>query len=648
MADNGTGKSNTERKYGLVPKLGGWVITYLDDAGLVSAMSLAGARETTSRKADGMHRYWIVSEDNFANVKTLLDLLGYTPHEQKPVTQTAYRAELVSVAEKTPKPAESQVSTAQTEPVAEPQAGTSKTTVYPIHTINTWFKERIRQYMRAEFWVEGELLEIKQKNGSRYFEIIEQMPEMPGSSTRTKKSGKDDNYRLNCIIWASEWNRLAPVLENDRFSKGNKIHVKGHLDSYNINNSVSLIVNDVDLLFEEGAFYKQKLIIREKLEKMGICYNNRNLPMPYLPLRLALFSNESAAGWGDFINVIYTSMFPFDIQLFEISVQGGGLESSFLREFQRLEKIGFDKFDLALVLRGGGSTQDLYDFNSIKIAECIARCPLKFLIGIGHDKDWTVLDEIATRAATPLAAGTLLVNIINNILGQLDKLSDDLRHYTNQYLERSQTQLRLLREQMRSCAESGLVRAQTQLANYRSDIAQSAKDTLKDRRFDIARMRADIEHLVGSRCSARHSELQQLRQSLAFTVEQGRTNARNQLESYRSQIDSCSGAILRDARADLARLRERLAESAALCQQNAMRRLVQYGELLRLLHPGEILNRGFVSVSDADGHRVRDARRLSAGEHLVINFANGKADVTVENVSVHAAGAESNKDRDET
>ena len=148
--------------------------------------------------------------------------------------------------------------------------------------------------------------------------------------------------------------------------------MRGHIDSYLMNNKPSFIVSEVDVYFEEGDFYKEKLIIENRLKEQGILDNNKKLPMPFLPLRLAVFSNESSAGWGDFIKKIYESMFPFEITIFQTALQGKELEPAMMKAFEMLEKYGTDKFDVGVILRGGGATKDLYDFNNYRIAEYIA------------------------------------------------------------------------------------------------------------------------------------------------------------------------------------------------------------------------------------------------------------------------------------
>lgn len=672
-----------EKTYGWVENRNGWVVTWLDDAGLSNAMKLEAAREIRILKRDGLtYQYWVVDKERFGNLRNLLDALGYISY-----TKAADAAQHI---QNPPKPAESVQKSLQSTPIPnsipssdtkgvafsrqptpapgsrtlqspQPADGSFRVVtetafradlsafsleqpqrtspskgakIYTVSQMNTAIKETFRKHLSTEVWVEGDIVDFRFGGKGYYFQLAEKNKD---ADENASKSGKKDSFTLDCVIWQSAWQRITSELSPDDIKKicnNTKTRMRGHIDSYLMNNKPSFIVSEVDVYFEEGDFYKEKLIIENRLKEQGILDNNKKLPMPFLPLRLAVFSNESSAGWGDFIKKIYESMFPFEITIFQTALQGKELEPAMMKAFEMLEKYGTDKFDVGVILRGGGATKDLYDFNNYRIAEYITRCPLKFLIGIGHGRDTTVLDDITSEdLITPTDVGVYLVGIISDIFNRLENAHRDLHIYSKQNLDRLQNKLSILSEQSKNLAQNGVHRAERQLDGFRTTIDRIARDNLKEKSYLIEKYRSDLENFSVIGRNHIQNQLATLRQTLNYGFEQNCERFRMQFESYRQTIGTLCNGLLRNAQMKLENSRNRLNDSACEGIRNAGNQLEQYRKMVELLRPDEMIKRGFVTVSDSSGHRITDISQIKEKDSLSIGFANGKAEVTVDRIT---------------
>ena len=133
--------------------------------------------------------------------------------------------------------------------------------------------------------------------------------------------------------------------------------------------------------------------------------------MPTLLKGVAIISSATAAGYGDFCDQLLHNEYGlhFDLRLFPAMMQGTNVEASVLAALEAVMEEA-DAFDVAVIIRGGGATSDLSDFESYSLAAAVAQMPLPVIVGIGHERDETVLDLVAhTRVKTPTAAAAFLI-----------------------------------------------------------------------------------------------------------------------------------------------------------------------------------------------------------------------------------------------
>lgn len=174
---------------------------------------------------------------------------------------------------------------------------------------------------------------------------------------------------------------------------------------------MSLNITDVNPEYTLGDLVRRRMQMIAKLQQEGIIDLNRSLEWPSPVQRVAVISAAGAAGYGDFINQLYSNRYRlrFQTTLYPAVLQGEKAAPSIIRALEQIAASGED-YDCVVIIRGGGATGDLASFDNYELAANIAMFPLPVIIGIGHERDVTLLDYVAhTRVKTPTAAAELLV-----------------------------------------------------------------------------------------------------------------------------------------------------------------------------------------------------------------------------------------------
>ncbi len=252
-------------------------------------------------------------------------------------------------------------------------------------------------------WVTAELSDVSARGGHCYMELLQKHPET--GATLAKARG---------VIWANVYSRLSVDFFNatgQRFASGLKVMVRASASMHPVY-GMSLVITAINPEYTMGDLLRRRREILERLQREGILEMNRRLEWCEVPLRIAVISARGAAGYGDFINQLYNnpSRLDFKTQLFEAVMQGDRTPSTIIAALNKIA-MQQDEWDGVVIIRGGGATSDLVAFEDYELAANIAQFPLPVIVGIGHERDITVLDYVANmRVKTPTAAAEWLIN----------------------------------------------------------------------------------------------------------------------------------------------------------------------------------------------------------------------------------------------
>jgi exodeoxyribonuclease VII large subunit len=188
---------------------------------------------------------------------------------------------------------------------------------------------------------------------------------------------------------------------------------------------LSLTVHDIDPTYTLGDMARRRHEIIQQLEEEGVLTLNKELLMPMLPQRVAVISAAGAAGYGDFCDQLMGNPYGFVFypKLFPAVMQGDRVEDTIIEALDRIAAEQ-EKWDVVVIIRGGGATSDLSGFDTYNLAANCAQFPLPIITGIGHERDDTVLDVVAhTRVKTPTAAAEYLIAALVDAATVLDGMA---------------------------------------------------------------------------------------------------------------------------------------------------------------------------------------------------------------------------------
>ena len=275
----------------------------------------------------------------------------------------------------------------------------------------------LRQGMPDAYWVQAELSEVREAyNGHCYIELVQKAER--GNTLLAKARG---------TIWANVYKILKPYFLNTTgqpFMAGIKVLLQVSVD-YHEQYGLSLTVHDIDPTYTLGDMARRRHEIIQQLEEEGVLTLNKELLMPMLPQRVAVISAAGAAGYGDFCDQLMGNPYGFVFypKLFPAVMQGDRVEDTIIEALDRIAAEQ-EKWDVVVIIRGGGATSDLSGFDTYNLAANCAQFPLPIITGIGHERDDTVLDMVAhTRVKTPTAAAEHLIACMVEVATTLDELT---------------------------------------------------------------------------------------------------------------------------------------------------------------------------------------------------------------------------------
>lgn len=322
-----------------------------------------------------------------------------------------------------------------------------------------------------DVWVVAELSDVRRSGGHCYMELLDKDPQT--GVTRA---------RIGAAIWANNFMRLEPWFRQSTgqsFATGLKVLVRGSIN-YHPAYGMKFIISMVDPSFTLGEVERHRREILNRLKEEGIIDINRSLPWPEVPLRVAIISASGAAGYGDFINQLYANAWHlrFETKLFPAVLQGERTVPSVISALDSIAAQA-DSWDCVVLIRGGGSTSDLLSFDDYELAANIAQFPLPVIVGIGHERDITVLDYVASmRVKTPTAAAEWLISRGVEALRRLHVLAADIGSCVSDRLAGCRTQLAQLAVSMTVVPHAVADRASARLSNARASLAEAGSRRL--------------------------------------------------------------------------------------------------------------------------------------------------------------------------
>ncbi len=414
------------------------------------------------------------------------------------------------------------------------------------------------------------------------------------SNHRRQSSGhhyftlKDDRSQLSCVLFRGGASLLPSSVT---LADGLQVQAHGDLTVYEARGQYQLIVQLVQPK-GVGALQARFEALKRKLQAEGLFDPDRKQELPPFPRTVGIVTSPTGAALQDMLNILRRRAPSVRVLVHPVRVQGQGAAAEVVRaveEFNRWSKAGDARrgVDVIVVARGGGSIEDLWEFNEETVARAIAASALPVVSAIGHEIDFTIADFVADlRAPTPSAAAELIAPDTGEILRRLAA--------AQQFIERH--------------LGEGIGAARERLA----DMDRGVLERELRRRTREERQRLDaLEDALGR---AAKSALQTLRSRLD---EKGcclKMAGPEQSLELRSQV--------------LSSQREKLEDLLCCAKERLHARLRAAEGMLRVLGPEATLARGYSITLNGRGEVVTSAGTVQAGERLTTRLSEG----TVESV----------------
>ncbi|MGN1246053.1 MAG: exodeoxyribonuclease VII large subunit [Muribaculaceae bacterium] len=300
------------------------------------------------------------------------------------------------------------------------------------------FNNRIKRLLNnpavCNCWIRADLSDVNVRGGHCYLELLEK-DERTGATVA----------KMRGIIWANRFAYLRQKflqVTGQEMRSGMKVMLEVSVN-YHEQYGISLIITDIDPSYTLGDMERLRREILARLKAEGIIDMNKQLEFPAVPQRIAVVSAAGAAGYGDFMNQLHHNAYglQFYTCLFPAVMQGKETVPSVTAALDRINR-HIDLFDCVVIIRGGGSTSDLNSFDDYTLAAYVAQFPLPVVVGIGHERDITILDYVACRRVkTPTAAAELLIGCGVEALARIDELREAIVSTAREYISEAQHQV---------------------------------------------------------------------------------------------------------------------------------------------------------------------------------------------------------------
>jgi exodeoxyribonuclease VII large subunit len=413
-----------------------------------------------------------------------------------------------------------------------------------------------------DVWVSGEVAGVRrQSSGHVYFTL------------------KDAQATVDAAVWASVARRIRFELVD-----GIEVVARGKVEIYAPRGRYSLVVQEVE---PRGAGARALALeqLKERLAAEGLLDPARKRPLPYLPRRVGVATSPTGAALQDFLRVLHGRFPGVEVYVAPCRVQGEGAAATVISALRLLADFGVE---VAVVTRGGGSAEDLWEFNDERLARFIAAFPVPVVSAVGHEVDVTVADLVAdVRAATPTHAAEILVPVREDLEAGLAALRGRLRRAASAALEQRRRELRALRAE------------------------------LSDPRRVLSDHRRRLDDLVHRAEVAAGARLRRERDRLSWAAEAlRRREPRARLRHLRARVDGA---------------RERLVAWSAARFRREGERLLRLQGRLEPANVAGVLSRGF-ALALRDGRLLRGSEEARPGDPVRVVLGQGWLDARVESV----------------
>ncbi len=395
---------------------------------------------------------------------------------------------------------------------------------------------------------------------------------------------KDENSSIDCNVWKFVYERSGVQLRD-----GMEIQMTGSFNVYDKMGSLSFVAKSLSVA-GEGLLRQQVALLAKRLEAEGLMQPSRKRKIPIFCERIAVVTSMSGSVKDDVLRTLNRRNPLVSIQLSGAQVQGEGAPQDIIRAMKRAATYNPE---VILLVRGGGSYEDLMTFNDEELARYIANCPIPVVTGIGHEPDVTICDMVSDRrTSTPTAAAESIAPSFDEIVKAYNARRDRLTNALSAQIVKESQYAEALASHM-FLAEQNFIRLKSQYIQSLGD-----KQCMKDP--------------TGF---------------LDMKVNDFNQTTKRFYDAWDRYYEKKSEGVLRSQN-DMERLKGHLFDRFESS-------LSRYAASLDALSPLKVLGRGYSLMQDEKGHVIESVHNLKQGEKVHVKLLDGEASCIVDSIQAN-------------
>lgn len=320
------------------------------------------------------------------------------------------------------------------------------------------------------FWVSGEVSNFtRAASGHWYFSL------------------KDSSAQVRCVMFKGRNSYLDWIPQ-----EGDKVEARCTVTLYEARGDFQLTVEFVQKA-GLGALFAAFEKLKAKLQQAGLFDAALKKPLPAYPKRIGIVTSPDAAALHDVLTTLKRRMPSIPVVVYPTPVQGRGAADLIAKAIRQASQR--TECDVLIICRGGGSIEDLWQFNEEVVARAVADCVIPTISGVGHETDFTICDFVAdVRAATPTAAAELAIPSREMLLNALSQLRQQLAKNMQYALSRRAQTLDYLARRLISPLQQ-IRQRQEQLAQMAQRLNNAVRQQLQGKRQHVLRLQQNLQHL---------------------------------------------------------------------------------------------------------------------------------------------------------
>ena len=437
--------------------------------------------------------------------------------------------------------------------------------VYSVSDLNSEVKWLLDTQF-GSIWVEGEISNLmRARTGHMYFSL------------------KDSKSQLRCAMFRND-NRRVQFTPAD----GQKVLVRGRLGIYEQRGDYQLIADKM-MEVGVGALQQQFEATKKRLQAEGLFDETHKQPLPAFPTRIGLVTSPTGAALQDALNVLRRRFRCAELIVYPVTVQGKQAAPSIAGMLKIANQRA--ECDVLMLMRGGGSLEDLWAFNEETVARAVFASKIPIICGVGHEIDFSIADLVADqRAPTPSAAAELVSPDQTELQQALMALQRRMLRMIRQHAESNTHNLKQLLRRLNNQHPSQQLQQRTQRCDE----------------LDLRLQRA--MQLSASKANNYLSNLQLRLRNLS---------PQREITRRRERITLCHNRLVQNLNAIVETTRARLESNL---------------RALQTISPLNTLARGYAIVQKPDGEVITSTGQLEPEQQIEVRVSDGRAGATINRI----------------